>query len=180
MRGPQDTSLWGYGDASGVLAESWETLAKLLKGLNSKFLLLPQCESSKKPLEDGTTPRGLGAVPQRCPRAQTQPGVARGVLWMLLPPLAAFHSSFVVPGRTSGAPVLQEGGEAFFWGVLSVFLNSSSGVTLMEGGITGPSPCPVSVNCLQDFPLSPTFPVQLFFHSRLPYWHDTVGEHCQS
>lgn len=180
MRGPQDTSLWGYGDASGVLAESWETLAELLKGLNSKFLLFPQCESSKKPLEDGTTPRGLGAVPQRCPRAQTRPGVARGVLWMLLPPLAAFHSSFVVPGRTSGAPVLQEGGEAFFWGVLSVFLNSSSGVTLMEGGITGPSPCPVSVNCLQDFPLSPTFPVQLLFHSRLPYWHDTVGEHCQS
>lgn len=161
--------------ASGVLAESWETLAELLKGLNSKFLLFPQCESSKNPLEDGTT-----LSPSAVPEPRPGQGWHRGCSGCCSHPSQPFTAHLWFREGLLGHRCCKREGRLFFWGVLSVFLNSSSGVTLMEGGITGPSPCPVSVNCLQDFPLSPTFPVQLLFHSRLPYWHDTVGEHCQS
>lgn len=59
--------------------------------------------------------------------------------------------------------VLKDGEDIFFFGCqFSLSPKSVSSGWSEESPV--PSPCPVSVNCLQDFPLSPTFPVQLFFN----------------
>lgn len=75
----------------------------------------------------------------------------------------AFCSSFVVLSRTSQGTGAGRRGKLFFFGCRFSLSPKAASSGWSEESLV-PSPCPVSVNCLQDFPLSPTFPVQLFFN----------------